>query len=80
MDSKICTKCKVLKSLDEFGQTNRGKNGYKSQCYDCGAAYIRGKRKEPTFRAKEFAYQLAYCEKHGITREELWNKIDEKRA
>ena len=80
MDSKICTKCKVVKSVDDFGYHKTGKNGLKSHCYECCSAYIREKRKDPSFKAKEFAYQIAYCEKHGITREELWKNIDEKRA
>ena len=33
---KTCTKCKAVKSTEDF---NRCGNGYKSQCWECDRAY-----------------------------------------
>ena len=32
---KLCTKCKVVKSLSEFGNDVRVKGGKESQCREC---------------------------------------------
>eukprot|EP00732_Lithocolla_globosa_P000331 Lithocolla_globosa_v1_NODE_94_length_6505_cov_642.519311.p4 type:complete len:172 gc:universal NODE_94_length_6505_cov_642.519311:5716-6231(+) len=37
--------------------------------------YMRGKRRDPKYREQEKAYQEKYCEKRGITEEELLVEI-----
>jgi len=42
---KVCTRCKVEKSLNSFYFDKRENRGYKSICKDCENAYKRIKRK-----------------------------------
>lgn len=59
-DSKICTKCKTLKPLDQFLLDNRRANGRGSHCRECNASYCRKRNKSD--RAKQIA--RAYKLKH----------------
>jgi hypothetical protein len=47
---KICSKCKQLKSLDNFYKFNRGKNGFESQCKTCKKKY----NQENAFQQSEY--------------------------
>ena len=38
---KICSKCKKLKSLDDFHKDNRAANGKQSTCKECAKARVR---------------------------------------
>lgn len=38
---KVCTRCKILKTLDEFGKQKRKKDGREAQCLECVATYRR---------------------------------------
>jgi hypothetical protein len=40
-ETKICTKCGVEKSIEEFGKDRRGKYGRKARCNTCLAEYAR---------------------------------------
>ena len=44
--SKICTKCKVEKPLDQFYKLKIGKFGRASQCMVCAAKYYRENREK----------------------------------
>lgn len=35
METKVCTKCKCEKSIEDFGKRGRSKDGFESQCKDC---------------------------------------------
>jgi hypothetical protein len=35
METKVCNKCKIEKSVDEFHINKGGKDGYHSQCKIC---------------------------------------------
>jgi hypothetical protein len=35
METKICKKCELEKSLDKFGKSKRNKGGYKTHCKEC---------------------------------------------
>jgi len=38
-DTKVCTKCKKTKPLNEFSKFIRGKHGYRAQCKRCDSDY-----------------------------------------
>ena len=56
MNQKRCTKCAELKALSEFRKDRSGKNGLRSQCKACAAAY--GKQ----YRAAHPDYHKRYRE------------------
>ena len=56
MNQKRCTKCAELKALSEFCKDRSGKNGLRSQCKACAAAY--GKQ----YRAAHPDYHKRYRE------------------
>lgn len=39
--SKVCTRCRVLKTLDQFGKDRTTRSGYKPRCKKCLAAVKR---------------------------------------
>jgi hypothetical protein len=39
MQSKICSQCKIEKSLDNFSKESRVKNGYQPACKSCNKSY-----------------------------------------
>jgi hypothetical protein len=43
---KKCTKCKEVKSLDEFTNAKKGKNGKASRCKDCDKRYYQDNREK----------------------------------
>lgn len=49
METKICTKCKVELTIDNFKEDKRGKNGLLARCKECTTKY----RKEYEKRMKE---------------------------
>jgi len=56
MESKVCTKCRVEKSLESFSNAKYGKYGKASQCKGCCSKYFRrryltgGKEKALTYQ------------------------------
>ena len=51
---KTCTKCKAVKSTEDF---NRCGNGYKSQCWECNRAYTVKRRATEKWRAQKEAFE-----------------------
>lgn len=50
---KICSKCKIEKSLDEFGNAKREKDGKKYQCKECSKIYDKyNPEREKAWRLK----------------------------
>lgn len=43
MDTKLCTRCQVIKPLAEFYKNSRAKDGYKSECAECTKLYAKQK-------------------------------------
>jgi len=41
MKEKVCTRCKTLKAIAEFGPNNHLKSGYNSACRNCMNIYLR---------------------------------------
>ena len=41
METKICSKCKVKKSLSEFGNRSKTKDKKQYYCRECQNAYMR---------------------------------------
>ena len=78
MDSKSCTKCNVAQPLTNYHIQRMKKDGslsYASVCQKCKYAYnveyLKKKRQEPEFQAKERAYLLNYSS--GVRRAHLKN-------
>src|SRR2546428_225094 len=44
--AKICRKCHIEKSIDNFSKDPRGKNGYKPRCNQCEAIRYAGYREQ----------------------------------
>ena len=51
--TKVCSKCKVVKSVDEYNKDKSKKNGIKSQCKECRSKSIT-KQKEEETELKEY--------------------------
>ena len=51
--TKVCSKCKVVKSVDEYNKDKSKKNGTKSQCKECRSKSIT-KQKEEETELKEY--------------------------
>lgn len=60
MNQKRCTKCAELKALSEFRKDRSGKNGLRSQCKACAAAY--GKRYRATHPERVAAKNRRWCQ------------------
>jgi hypothetical protein len=57
METKVCNKCKIEKSVDEFHINKDGKDGYHSQCKKCKNEYKKfynqiNKSKRQEYRLK----------------------------
>ena len=64
MDTKICTKCKVQKSVSDFSKDKAKKDGLFSNCKECRKEYVRlNKDKAGSCCSKE--YQRQYQREHG---------------
>ena len=50
MTTKVCPKCRVEKTLDEFYTDRSTKDGYTSTCKECRAEYIRAYYQRPGVR------------------------------
>jgi hypothetical protein len=47
METKICSKCKIEKPIDEFYRAERNSDGKMSQCKTCNYKYVKEYRKRP---------------------------------
>ena len=56
--AKICTKCNILKPLDEFNNDRSRKDGKKSSCKECRRKYNQEHRKE------KIEYNKKYTQEH----------------
>ena len=69
---RLCIRCNQLR--DKFKSKNF--------CYECFKVYskdlMRQKRMDPAFRQQENDKMNLYCQRKGITREELITIIQEK--
>ena len=55
--TKVCSKCKVAKSIDEYNKDKSNKDGIKSQCKECRSKTII-KLKEEKTELKEYNKSL----------------------
>ena len=53
---KECTKCKVVKPLEQFHKKSKSKDGYAWQCKSCAIEYGRMKDKDPKVKIKRQEY------------------------
>jgi hypothetical protein len=75
METKICTKCKIEKNLDEFCKSNKTKDGRNAHCKECRKLNYRlnievrkEKNKEYYHRTKEKNHEKI------LERNRLWRK------
>ena len=71
MREKKCSKCEVLKPLDEFHKNKDGKYGCRSTCKECEAEYDKQKYKKN--KEKKKAYSKQYYQENREERLE-WQK------
>ena len=61
---KICSKCKIIKSLSEFYKDHNRKNGYHYQCKTCLSKYkekyLRTEQGKTTLRKKGLRYRIRH--------------------
>ena len=50
LKSKVCSKCNIDKSVNEFNRRNDRPIGYLSQCKDCKNKYLKSVRHTDRFR------------------------------
>lgn len=63
---KLCTKCGVYKTIDEFNKTSGSKDGRQGHCRMCTIEYARYIRTSPEGRVKIAAYKRAFLStQHG---------------
>ncbi len=58
METKLCRKCGLIKSITDFNHERRNKDGYKSQCRDCLNIYY--KSLYPSFKQRKSDQQKKY--------------------
>jgi 5-methylcytosine-specific restriction endonuclease McrA len=66
MDTKICTKCGIEKSLEEFGYSKLGRYKRRSACNLCLAEYAKIKNSTPEGKAYILAYSRTPKRKASI--------------
>ena len=69
METKICTKCKLDKSIDEYSKKNKYKNGiqkYSTICKKCTNEYLSVYRNTEKNIEKRIEYDKEYYEKNQI--------------
>ena len=54
LETKVCAKCKDVKSIDEFNKYTYSSDGYQSQCRVCQKAYYNAHKKELSEKHKEY--------------------------
>jgi len=57
MKTKVCTKCKKRKRIDEFGFKKDSKDKLTSQCKKCRNEAIRKYQRKPEIKAKRREYE-----------------------
>ncbi len=84
--AKRCTKCGVKKSVAEFSRCTRNKNGLRSECKSCGAAYTAARKEErvvyhaayrSSHREEKTAYNATYYAAHReemIASQAVWQR------
>jgi len=58
IDTKQCTKCGEVKSVEEFNKRSANKDGLRSQCKECAKAHYQANREE------KLEYQKAYDQEY----------------
>ena len=70
MHTKPCSKCKEVKSFDDFAKQSKKKDGLRSQCRSCDQQY----RDENRDAVRDYHYRNRY----GITYEEYKVKLEQQ--
>jgi len=59
LQSKVCSKCKEVKTLDGFSKRKASKSGYRSECKACNKEhYVKWCASNPDYHAKYYADNL----------------------
>src|ERR1700692_1201320 len=67
--TRICSACKIEKSIDKFSRDSRKASGFRSKCKQCTNILSRSLYKNPEIRKK----RLAAAEKCREKRGHLWH-------
>jgi hypothetical protein len=73
---KICSKCKIEKSIEEFYKNNQNKDGLKSWCKDCHKEDSR--KRESQYNETRRNYRLNNQEEYRVQKKLYYNKNKEK--
>jgi hypothetical protein len=76
METKVCSKCKVVKDFCEFNNRSRAKDGKNSSCKECTKEYYIKNREKQIFQKKE--YYIKDREKIVSKKKEYYIKEREK--
>ena len=60
MESKACTKCKVVRALEEFNKRTASKDGRENCCRSCQNHLMRLHQQRPDVRTRKAAYSADY--------------------
>ena len=83
---KRCQECNMKanncrkKYLDKLKETRPEKyQEITDKKNEINREYLRKKRQDPEFKKREQEYQKEYCERKGISKEDLWYEIRSNR-
>lgn len=76
---KRCSKCKQMKSLNDYGADKRNKDGKQSKCKRCYADYQVERRKDPVLKAADAAASKLWAAEHPERVRNLHNTARRKR-
>ena len=76
--SKVCTKCKTLKSTLEFDNDATKRDGKRSHCRECRKKYANEYAKRPEVIKRTAAYNSNYNATKNKNRREKINKIKQR--
>lgn len=78
METKICSRCKIEKNINEFNKNRSKSAGINSECRDCAKKYSAIKRKCPDYINYKKEYRKKNAEKIKQKRKEYYEKNSKK--
>lgn len=78
--TRVCTKCKVEKPLEDFNKAPKGKYGRQAHCRMCHAAKMKAHNSKAEIREKNRLYAETHAkrthERHGLSLEQYQVLLD----
>lgn len=72
MESKVCTKCRTERPLNEFANFSRGANGRRAQCKHCDKAYAQKIGKRLSTESEDYAVNQSTMRNHMYLHFGFW--------